>query len=490
VASFFFQTHPVTSSDFKFYLDALLNPHVQLGGAAALRSYYSDIDSLTLESERVFVVRWKSQSADGKMESKYSAFQLVANLRPLPCFVFQHFPDGTPIVEGCVEDDVYRHHSVWAQNFCDHWAKNILVSCGPWKPSHLTDKQITLQRNSDYFDPFSALSPRLEFTFHESPDALWQNFKAGNLDTCELPPDQVGELQLFMQSPVYKRQLEKGESIHQLQYLAQAFSYVGWNLKNPLFSSRKVRQALAMAVDPNQMIARHLQGLAQPITGSFFYNSPSYNKGVLPYFFDVERAKALLEEEGWYDSDGDGIRDKIVDGQRLAFRFKLTYYVKNPVTRLNGQYLAMALKEVGIDCQLHGVDMAELSQCFDNKNFDALAMGWALGLPPEDPRQLWHSEGALQKGSSNFVSFENKEADALIEKLTFERDEGRRQQLYHRLHALIYEESPYLFLYSPKTILLYRDRVQNAFLPTQRKDLMPQACAGEPLSELFWVKKR
>ena len=141
-------------------------------------------------------------------------------------------------------------------------------------------------------------------------------------------------------------------------------------------------------------------------------------------------------------------------------------------------------------CDLNGVDIADLSAVFDDKGFDALCLGWALGTPPEDPRQLWHSAGAKEPGSSNAVGFANKEADEIIEQLTFESDENKRIALYHRFHEIIHEEQPYTFIYTPKVALLYREYVQNVFIPADRQDLIPGANVPEPNSSIFWIKKR
>ncbi len=247
---------------------------------------------------------------------------------------------------------------------------------------------------------------------------------------------------------------------------------------------------MTMAIDRKRIIRQNLNGMGIEITGPFFINSPSNDSSISTIPYDLDEARQLLEEEGWYDSDGDGILDKEIDGKRIPFRFSLTYYVKNPNTKINAEYVATALKEIDIDCQLNGVDIADLSNAFDEKSFDAIYLGWALGKPPEEPKQLWHSEGAKQKGSSNAVGFANSDADHIIEKLQYEYNKAERNSLYHRFHGIIYEESPYTFLYTPKTILLYRDRIQNVFIPANRQDLIPGANIAEPNTNIVWIKQQ
>ncbi len=75
----------------------------------------------------------------------------------------------------------------------------------------------------------------------------------------------------------------------------------------------------------------------------------------------------MLEEEGFSDLDGDGILEKEIDGEKLKFEFALTYYVKNSTTKAICEFIVTALKEIGIKCNLNGVDVADLSAMFDDK---------------------------------------------------------------------------------------------------------------------------
>ena len=122
-----------------------------------------------------------------------------------------------------------------------------------------------------------------------------------------------------------------------------------------------------------------------PSQGPFFRFSPAYDEKVSSYPFDPEEARRLLEASGWVDIDGDGIRDKVINGARVPFQFKLYYFVKNLSTKVIAEYVMTALRDVGIQCELYGVDITDLSRQFEEKNFDAIFMGWKLGTPPEDP---------------------------------------------------------------------------------------------------------
>lgn len=488
----FLKQHPVTAHDFKFYYDAFMNPHVQELGAITARTNLGDISGIEVVDDYTMIVRWKTklfEGEDGQMvpRMKYRAKLLTGGLSPLASFVFKYFYDGTKIIDDS-DPEAYRSNPIWAQNFSHHWANNIIVSCGPWLFDGMTEREIRFKRNKDFFRTDAALCDNIEERFKDTQSGVWEEFKAGTIDFFEMPPSQVAELDHFLESDAYLDQAKAGLKIKRLDYPFRAITYVGWNQTKRYFKSRKVRQALTMAIDRKRIIQRNLNGLAIEVNSDFFRFSPAYDPSIIPWPYDPLRAKALLAEEGWYDSDGDGIIDKEIDGKRVPFVFALTYYVKNAQSKAISEYIATALKEVGIVCELNGVDIADLSASVEDKSFDALYLSWTLGSPPEDPNQLWHSQWAKVKGSSNHVGFVNQEADAIIEQLEYEYNPEKRIALYHRFAAILHEEAPYTFLYTPMQILLYREYLQNVFLPVDRQDLIPGANVAEPSDSIYWIK--
>lgn len=489
----FLRKHQVTAHDFKFYFDAVMNPHVESAKAVALRLYYQDIEKVEAVDDFTLVIRWKTKEFiddQGKSTSqmKYSAKLWTGALRPFPRFVYQYFADGSKIISNDNDPETYRTNTVWAQNFSHHWAQNTIVSCGPWLFDGMTDNEIRFKRNPQFFDRTAVLFDSFVVSFRNSPDAIWEEFKTGSLDRFDVPPNLLGEYERFLSSSPYLKQKEQNLEIKRLDYLMRGYNYIGWNEARPLFNSKKVRQALTLSIDRERIIRQNLNGMGLQITGPFFPYSPSYDPSLKPYPYNPQKAKQLLREEGWTDTDGDGIIDKMIEGNKIPFVFTLTYYVKNPTTKSICEYVATALKEVGIICNLNGVDMADLSKVFEGKDFDALFLGWALGTPPEDPKQLWDSSGAKQNGSSNAIGFANEEVDAIIAQLEYEQDIEKRNALYHRFDAIIYDEAPYTFLYAPKIALIYRDYLQNVFIPAERQDLIPGANVGEPQPNIFFIK--
>lgn len=494
LAPHFGQKHQVTAEDFKFFFDAVMNPWVQQPGAVSLRAYLGDIEEFRVVDRLTFVVRWKTDRVTNDQgiveeKAKYSARGLTGSLTPLASFVYKYYSDGTKIVADDNDSDTYRTNSTWAQNFNNHWARNVIVSCGPWVFTGITERQITFKRNPDYYLPSAVLVEGMEVVFKETPDAVWQDFKAGKIDTYELRPEELIEFEAYLKSPAYQKQADSGLAIKRLDYVDRSYTYIGWNSAKVFFKNADIRRALTLAIDRERIIKQNLNGMGILITGPFYPFSKAYDSNIEPWPFDPRESRRLLMEHGWYDSDGDGIVDKSFDGKMVPFRFTLTYFVKSPTAKAIAEYTSQALKEVDIICELNGVDIADLSNVFDDKNFDAILLGWTQGTPPEEPKQLWYSKAAKEKGSSNAIGFANPEVDKIIDALQYEYDSQKRMELYHRFDAIIHQEAPYTFLYCPKGSLLYREYVQNVFIPAERQDLIPGADVAQPQAAVFWLKE-
>ncbi len=478
LSSHFLEKHPVTSQDFKFFWDALSNSHVDVPSAVTLRFLLRDIEDIKVVDDLTFVISCKQKS--------YALPFYLAQLRPLARFVYQYNPDGSKI---CPDDsgiDFYRTSTTWAQSFANHFASRTIVSSGPWIFDGIDDKQIRFRKNPDFYSKVHALYEALEVYFLETSEALFRDFLAQKIDMCVINPQSLVELDRYLASDEYKKQKELGSEVKRLDFLARQFSYVGWNEKNPLFASKQIRAALTMAIDRARIIRQNLNGQAVEITGPFFYGSSENDLSIPPLSYDPDQAKRILAVEGWYDSVGDGLLHKEIDGKKRDFSFSLIYFVKDPIAKINCELIAQNLKEIGIECQLVGMDLADISNAFEDKRFDAVYLGWSLGTPPDDPRQLWHSEGANVKGSSNMIGFMNKDVDALIDAIEIEANPSKRNELFRKMHALLYEEQPYTFLYTTKATLLYWSWIENIFIPKDRQDLVPGAVVEQPAYMYSW----
>ncbi len=237
IAPVFMKKHALTSADFQFFYDAMMNPNNQESRAVSLRTYYGDIEEFRVIDDLTFVVKWKRDRTDesDELKVKYSAKDLTCGLSPLPCFVYKYFSDGSKIVEDDSDPETYQSHSVWAQNFAEHWAKNVIVGCGAWIFEGMTDKEIRFKRSPYYFNPLAALTSTYVQKFKDSPEGIWQAFKSGEFDYIGLTPTLAPEWEKFKKSSEYDNLEKKGLGIDEIDFIDRLYAYVGWNQKKPYF---------------------------------------------------------------------------------------------------------------------------------------------------------------------------------------------------------------------------------------------------------------
>jgi len=167
---------------------------------------------------------------------------------------------------------------------------------------------------------------------------------------------------------------------------------------------------------------------------------------------------ALLKAAGWDYRNGGDVLEK--DGKPFEFEFLISSSSKT------GEQLTTMLqenlKDVGIRMTIRKFEWAVFIQRIEDHDFDACTLSWGLGWE-SDPYQIWHSSMAVAKGS-NFVGFENAEADKLIEEARREFDPQKRYKLYYRFQEILHEEQPYTFLFTPKTLVVVSRRFHNVVL--------------------------
>lgn len=307
-----------------------------------------------------------------------------------------------------------------------------------------TGKEIVLKRNEDYWGkkPFVE---RINFKIITDDTVALQVFKRGELDFMSLTP-----IQWVRQTKTSKFR----QAADKHRYYLPGYSYIGWNTRKPYFSDKRVRRAMTMLVDRESILKNIQYGFGKVVTGNFFYESADYDKSIEPWPYDQEGAAKLLDEAGWKDTDGDGIRDK--DG--LPFRFEFTISSGSQLAEKLSTILKEELSKVGVEMTIRPLEWALFTKTLDDRTYDAVTLGWRLPVEA-DPYQVWHSS---QSGEgSNFVGFENEEADRIIEEARTNFDRDERMRMYRRFHGIMHDEQPYTFLFVNESLVALDKRFEN-----------------------------
>ncbi len=320
------------------------------------------------------------------------------------------------------------------------------VGTGPYKfVEWKTGEYMVLEANEDYF----LHTPRIKrYVYRIIPDQSVQFLElvTGGIDSMELNPYQF----LYRsETPEFRERVKK------YRYLSRSYTFVGYNLNDPILGDKRVRQALSYAINEKDLIDSVMLGQAEPISGPFIKGSAYYNPLARAYDHDILKAAMLLREAGWADVDGSGVLSK--DGRPLHIVIATNQgsQVREDVATVIQSHWA----KLGVSSEIQVIAWsAFLNQFIDKRNFQAVILGWTIPTDP-DIFAVWHSSSAVT-GGLNFVSFSNEEVDALIERGRREFCPEERKEIYQKAHALIAEEAPYTFLFSPYSLPAVSRRVK------------------------------
>jgi peptide/nickel transport system substrate-binding protein len=308
------------------------------------------------------------------------------------------------------------------------------VGTGPYKfKEWIAGQKIMLDANNEYFEGRPNID---QFIYRIIPDSstMFQELLSGGVDMMGLSP-----LQYLRKSET--RRIK--ENYRKFRYPANAYTYMGYNLTNPLFKDIRIRQALSYAINRQSIIDGIILGLGKPCTGPFSYVSWAYNPRAKSYEYDPERARRMLAEAGWKDRNSDGVLEK----NAKPFRFTIMTNQGNNERIRTAEIIQQNLKAVGIDVNIRVMEWQAFLEQIDKRSFDAIILGWSMGRDP-DLYDIWHSS-KTKKGEYNFIGYKNAEVDRLLIEGRRTFDIEKRKKIYYRIHEILAEEQPYAFLYVP-----------------------------------------
>jgi len=312
------------------------------------------------------------------------------------------------------------------------------IGLGPYRVTEYTQQYIEAERFEDYFDPENAgYVDVIRWRYIQGVDAAFQALINGELDWLGtlLSTQYFGEATAL---PVFATDFYKG------YYYTGVYGYVGWNLYQPHLKDQRVRQALARCFDFGLHKRTHYKGLCNQVTGIAPFFSLGYDHDVEPYPFDLDRAREMLAEAGWYDRDGDGVIDK----HGVKMEIELLCAAGSDTSIAFGRAYKEKLATIGVELKMVQYEFATMWERVRNRDFDACCLAWVPDLE-SDPEQIWHSRwGTYGTRGSNNSGLQDRHVDELIEKIQRTIDLDARMEYRKELHRYLYDLQPYLFLYN------------------------------------------
>lgn len=312
-------------------------------------------------------------------------------------------------------------------------------------------EHITLTRN-----PSSALGPAQidQLVTRMIPDTAAQflELMADNIDTMGLTP--------ITYARIIPARPELQQKLNLYKELGNSYTYLGFNLKRKPFDDVRVRKAINYAIDKQEIIDGVYLGLGINIASPYKPGTRWSNPDLKPYSYNPAKARELLKEAGFVDSNGDGIVER--DGKPL--RFELITNNGNKEREKTAVFIQRRLKEVGIDISIREYEWATfLTNFIKPGNFDAVILGWSLGLDP-DQYNIWHSSQQAP-GQFNFIGYNNPQVDKLLEQGRTEFDLEQRKKIYHEFSRILLEDSPMVYLSAGYGLSAIHKRVQGIVDP-------------------------
>ncbi|WP_457749879.1 peptide-binding protein [Sulfurimonas sp.] len=293
-------------------------------------------------------------------------------------------------------------------------------------------KQLEYSKNIELvaFDKYFQGRPKIDtISFHVIPDAMTRflMLQSGQLD--------VGSVEPF----VYERQLQKDffTKFNIYEKISLSYTYLGFNLRKKKFQNPKVRQALSLAINRQELIDILFLKHAKVCTGPFLPGTLAFNPEVKAPTQNIREAKRLLKEAG-YD-------------EKHPFTFEIATSNASSIRPYAAEILQYQLKKAGVIVKLRVMEwQAFLNMVVFPHKFDTVLLGWGLS-PTPDPYMFWHSKSD-KPGGFNLVGYHNKQIDAMIEKSQGMIERKKLGALWRQMFQIIVGDNPYLFLYIPNSI--------------------------------------
>ncbi len=310
------------------------------------------------------------------------------------------------------------------------------VGTGPYRLTKLEfSKNIELSAYDGYFEH----RPKIDkIIYHVIPDA---NTRFLMLKTHKIDVGSLAAMQI-------ERQVEASffDNYKVIEEIAHAYVYLGINLRREKFKDPRVREALSLAINREELVAILFMGHGQVCTGPFLPGGPSFNADVKAPKQDIKRARQLLKEAGYDETH--------------PLYFEIATSNSDSIRPYAAEILQHQLARVGVKVKLRVMEwQAFLNTVVFPREFDTVLLGWSLSLSP-DPYLLWHGDSD-RDGGFNFIGYHNTKVDALIERMQGTIKREALAEIQQQIFAEVVADNPYLFLFIPNAIEVVDKKIKH-----------------------------
>jgi len=345
---------------------------------------------------------------------------------------------------------------IWSKvpkNKLDSWENVPAIGSGPFQVVEASKSKLArLLANKEYFGGAPTIDEVL-FTVYQNPESMVADYKAGNLDAVYTVP--AAQLQAL--------KVAEGWETVNAPYIG--FYELGFNCwqspkskGNPLLLDYRIRLACSWAIDRQKIVDAAMAGLAKPGTTVISPISPYHWEPPADQLisYNPEKAKQILEEAGYKDRDGDGVRE---DSKGNKLDFRLTPLTDYPEEVTAAKLISVWLKDVGIKARLRPVEEGAFYDLNYAGDFDMYLWSWGGDIDPGFMLSVFTTD-QIQSWSDCFYS--NPEYDKLYEQQATAvdpadpTDTSQRKAIVDEMQQFLYRESPYLILWYNVNLEAYR----------------------------------
>jgi len=374
-----------------------------------------------------------------KISSPYSAnFRFVKSLEAIDEFTLKviykepYFKALETWMMGILPEHILKDE----QNLMNSSFNTNPIGTGAYRLHQLEhSKNIILSAFDDYFEGRAKIDT-ISFHVIADPMTRFLMLKSGALDVGSIEPMQ------------YERQLKSDffDKFNIYENISQSYTYLGFNLRLDKFKNPKIREALSLAINREELVKILFFDHAKVCTGPFLPGTKAFNQNVKAPNQDIKRAKELLAEAG-YD-------------EKNPFTFEIATSNSSDIRPYAAQILQHQLKKAGVIVTLRVMEwQAFLNMVVFPHKFDTVLLGWGLS-PTPDPYMFWHSDNDKQ-GGFNLVGYHNPEINRMIEESQSMIDGEKLSAIWRGMFKIITDENPYLFLYIPNSITTVGKNIKN-----------------------------